>query len=315
MIRKASHAGGIFGFISQFGYLAVAALILFENVFPPIPSELILPLSGFLAPQTEMTLPGVIIAATVGSVVGAYFLYGIGRLLYQERLEGFFDTKPMRMLGFHSDDVAKAIGWFDRKGQITVLICRCGVIIAATVGSVVGAYFLYGIGRLLSQERLEGFFDTKPMRMLGFHSDDVAKAIGWFDRKGQITVLICRCIPVVRSLISIPAGTAKMNMVRFALYTLVGSLAWNAILCTLGFWAGGAWEQITAQAEWVSDVVKVVIIVVAVGVVAWWVKFRILSDVVKVVIIVVAVGVVAWWVKFRILPARAEQKRRGAEGK
>lgn len=111
-----------------------------------------------------------------------------------------------------------------------------GVIIAATVGSVVGAYFLYGIGRLLSQERLEGFFDTKPMRMLGFHSDDVAKAIGWFDRKGQITVLVCRCIPVVRSLISIPAGTAKMNMVRFAIYTLVGSLVWNAILCTLGFW-------------------------------------------------------------------------------
>ena len=197
-----------FLFISDFGYLAVAALILLENVFPPIPSELILPLSGFLATQTDMSLPGVILFATVGSVVGAYFLYGIGRLL--------------------------------------------------------------------SQERLEGFFDTKPMRMLGFKSDDVASAIGWFDRKGQITVLICRCIPVVRSLISIPAGTAKMNMVRFALYTLVGSLAWNAILCTLGFWAGGAWEQVTAQAEWVSDVVKVVIIVVAVAVIAWWVVKRII---------------------------------------
>ena len=164
------------------------------------------------------------------------------------------------------------------------------VIVAATVGSVVGAYILYGIGRLLSQERLEGFFDTKPMRMLGFHSDDVAKAIDWFDRKGQITVLICRCIPVVRSLISIPAGTAKMNMALFAVYTLVGSLVWNTILCTLGFWAGDAWEQITAQAEWFSSVVKIGIIVVA-------------------------VIVVAWWVKFRILPARAEQKRRDAEGK
>lgn len=196
-----------FQFISDFGYFAVAALILLENVFPPIPSEVILPLSGFLATQTDMSLGGVI--------------------------------------GF------------------------------ATVGSVVGAYFLYGIGRLLSQERLEGFFDTKPMRMLGFKSDDVSKAIGWFDRKGQITVLICRCIPVVRSLISIPAGTAKMNMVRFALYTLVGSLAWNAILCTLGFWAGGAWEQVTAQAEWVSGVVKVVIIVVALAVIAWWVVKRI----------------------------------------
>ncbi len=104
-----------FAFISQFRYLEVAQLILFENVFPPIPSELILPLSGYLATQTEMTRPGVIIAATVGSVVGAYFLYGIGRLLSPERLEGFFDTKPLRMLGFHSDDVAKAIGWYDRK--------------------------------------------------------------------------------------------------------------------------------------------------------------------------------------------------------
>lgn len=211
-----------FGFISQFGYVAVSALIFLENIFPPIPSELILPLSGFLVTKTSMTLPLVIVAATVGSVVGAYILYGIGRLL--------------------------------------------------------------------SQERLEGFFDTKPMRMLGFHSDDVAKAIDWFDRKGQITVLICRCIPVLRSLISIPAGTAKMNMALFAVYTLVGSLVWNTILCTLGFWAGDAWEQITAQAEWFSSVVKIGIIVVA-------------------------VIVVAWWVKFRILPARAEQKRRDAEGK
>lgn len=211
-----------FGFISQFGYFAVAGLILFENIFPPIPSELILPLSGFLVSKTSMTLPLVIAAATFGSVVGAYILYGIGRLL--------------------------------------------------------------------SQERLEVFFDTKLMRMLGFHSDDVAKAIGWFDRKGQITVLVCRCVPVVRSLISIPAGTAKMNMVRFALYTLVGSLAWNTVLCTLGFWAGDAWEVITAQAEWVSTAVKVAIVVIG-------------------------LIVVAWWVKFRIIPAREEQKRRDAEGK
>ncbi|MDO4436435.1 MAG: DedA family protein [Coriobacteriaceae bacterium] len=211
-----------FDFISQFGYLAVSALILFENIFPPIPSELILPLSGFLVTKTDMTLPLVIAAATAGSVIGAYILYGIGRLL--------------------------------------------------------------------SQERLEGFFDTKPMRMLGFHSDDVAKAIGWFDRKGQVTVLICRCVPVVRSLISVPAGTAKMNMVKFALYTLVGSLVWNTILCTLGFWAGDAWETITAQAEWVSSAVKIVLVLAV-------------------------VAVAAWWVKFRIVPAREEQKRRDAEGK
>lgn len=197
-----------FSFISQFGYLAVFGLIFFENVFPPIPSELILPLSGFLVIQTSMELPLVIVSATIGSVVGAFVLYGIGRLL--------------------------------------------------------------------SQDRLESFFDTKPMRLLGFHSGDVAKAIGWFDRRGQITVLLCRCIPVVRSLISIPAGTAKMNVVRFTLYTLIGSAVWNTVLCSLGYAAGGAWETVTAQVEGFSDIVKVVIIVIAVIVIAFWIVKRII---------------------------------------
>lgn len=194
-----------YDFISQFGYLAVAGLILFENVFPPIPSELILPLSGFFTTTTEMTLPGVIVAATTGSVLGAFILYGIGRLL--------------------------------------------------------------------SRERLTRFFETRAMRLLGFKSTDVASAIDWFDRKGQATVLICRCIPVVRSLISIPAGTAKMSLVRFTLYTFIGSAVWNTVLCSLGAAAGSAWATVSEQAEWVSDIVKYVIIaLVAVVAVVWIVK-------------------------------------------
>lgn len=196
-----------FDFINQFGYLAVAGLILFENIFPPIPSELILPLSGFFTTTTDMTLP------------------------------------------------------------ITI--------VAATVGSVVGAFFLYGIGRLLSRERLMRFFATRPMRLLGFKPDDVASAVDWFDRKGQITVLICRCVPIVRSLISIPAGTAKMNPARFALYTLVGSAVWNTVLVSLGAAAGSAWATVSAQAEWVSDVVKYVIYAIIAIVVIFWVVKRI----------------------------------------
>ena len=117
------------------------------------------------------------------------------------------------------------------------------------------------------------------MRLLGFHSGDVSKAIGWFDRRGQITVLLCRCIPVVRSLISIPAGTAKMNLARFSLYTLIGSAVWNTVLCSLGYAAGGAWETVTAQVEGFSDIVKVVLIVIAVIVVAFWVVKRVLPAV------------------------------------
>ena len=197
--------------ISQFGYIGVWFLIFFENVFPPIPSELILPLSGFFTTTTELTLPGVIIYATIGSVTGAYMLYGVGRIL--------------------------------------------------------------------SRERLMTFFGTRPMRLLGFKPDDIASAVDWFDRKGQATVLICRCVPIVRSLISIPAGTAKMSVVRFSLYTLLGSAVWNTILCSLGAAAGSAWETVTAQAEWVSDVVKYVIIALVAVAVVWWVVKRILPAV------------------------------------
>ena len=199
-----------FNIINQFGYFAVGALIFIENIFPPIPSELILPLSGFFTTTTDMVLPLVILSATVGSVTGAFILYGIGYVLNRERLMRFFNTRPMRLLGFK---------------------------------------------------------DT-----------DISSAIDWFDRKGQASVLICRCIPVVRSLISIPAGVARMNIVKFSLFTLVGSAVWNTILCSLGAAAGSAWETVTEQAEWVSDVVKIVIIVIVAVVAIWWIAKRIIPN-------------------------------------
>ncbi len=199
-----------FSFIDQFGYVAVGALIFIENVFPPIPSEVILPLSGFFTTSTDMMLPVVIVSATMGSVLGAFILYGIG--------------------------------W------------------------------------LLSRERLMRFFDTRPMRLLGFKGDDIASAVDWFDRKGQITVLICRCIPVVRSLISIPAGTARMSLAKFTLFTLVGSAVWNTVLCSLGAAAGSAWSTVSEQAEWISDLVKYVIIAIVIVVAIIWVVKRIIPN-------------------------------------
>ena len=193
--------------MGEYGNLAVFLLILVENLFPPIPSEVILTFGGVMTVCTDMTPVGVILFSTAGSLAGAVILYSVGRFL--------------------PDEVFRKL--------------LCGQ-----------------IGHLLH-----------------FRLEDVDLAKGWFRERGRSAVFLCRLIPIVRSLISIPAGTAKMNMVRFALYTLVGSLAWNAILCTLGFWAGGAWEQVTAQAEWVSDVVKVVIVVVALAVIAWWVVKRI----------------------------------------
>ena len=91
-------------------------------------------------------------------------------------------------------------------------------------------------------------------------------------------MLICRFVPIVRSLISIPAGVARMNMVKFAIYTLVGSAVWNTVLCSLGAAAGSAWETVTEQAEWVSDVVKYVIIAIVAVVAIFWIVKRIVPN-------------------------------------
>lgn len=194
-------------FINAYGYFAVCALIVLETVIPPIPCEVILPLAGSLCLATSMQLPGVIATATVGSLIGA--------------------------LAF------------------------------------------YGVGRLFSQERLETLFGTRLFRLLGFKVNDVSRAIGWFQRRGQITVLFCRCIPVVRSLISLPAGIARMNLGRFALYTLIGSTVWNTALCTLGFFAGSAWQSVSTSVDDASSIVKMAIIAIAVVICALWFAKRI----------------------------------------
>ena len=189
-------------FIDQFGYLAVASLIFLETVFPPIPSEVILPMAGFLTASTGMVLPGVIVAATGGALAGAFVFYGVGRALSRKRL--------MRLC------------------------------------------------------------ETRPLHLLGFRASDVERVVGWFERRGQITVLVCRCIPGIRSLISIPAGTARMGLPRFAVYTLVGSAAWNTLLCGLGAAAGSAWQQVSDQVAWVSDLVTYGLAVVLIVAAIWW---------------------------------------------
>lgn len=193
-------------FINQFGYLAVTALIFLECVFPPIPSEVVLPLAGFTTTISSLTLPGVIAAATVGSFSGACVFYAVGRLL--------------------------------------------------------------------SPERLKALFSKRFMRVLGFRLSDITRIVDWFNRKGQISVLICRCIPGIRSIISIPAGTAKMNLARFSVYTFIGSLAWNTLLCSLGAFAGNAWTQVSDGAQAFSDTVIMILLVICLVVAAWWVVKR-----------------------------------------
>ena len=182
----------IINIMNQYGYLGIAFLIAIENIFPPIPSEIILTFGGFITLSTNLTIFGVIITSTIGSVIGATCLYLIGRLLTKERLYKVVEGR---------------------------------------------------IGKLLR-----------------FKKEDIDKSEEWFLKKGNITVLLCRCIPIVRSLISIPAGMTKMRTSLFIIYTTIGTAIWNTILTYLGSIAGNAWGAVVEYINMFSKSILVLII-------------------------------------------------------
>ena len=182
----------IISMMNKFGYLGILLLIAIENIFPPIPSEVILGFGGFMTTYTNLNIFGVIIFATVGSIVGAIALYLIGRILNRERLSKIVKGK---------------------------------------------------IGKILFLKE-----------------EDIEKAYGWFDNKGFKTVFFCRFVPIVRSLISIPAGMSEMKMPKFLLYTTVGSLIWNSVLVIIGSLLGDNWEKLVVVMDEYSTIALILII-------------------------------------------------------
>ena len=149
-------------FIESFGYIAIILLIAVENIFPPIPSEVILTLGGFLVSGTKLTLIGVILASTLGSIIGAIILFSISRNLTLPRLEKLLETKLFKLLGFKKDDAQKAINWFDKHGIGAIFYGRCipvGIahvgwtkfLILTTLGSLVWNSVLVGLGHYMGK--------------------------------------------------------------------------------------------------------------------------------------------------------------------
>lgn len=180
--------------MNDYGYLGIGLLILIENLFPPIPSELILTFGGFMTNSTKMSVVGVIIISTIGSVLGAIILYYIGKILNKERLIKLVKSK-------------------------------------------------YG-------------------KLLRIKPKDIESADKWFDEKGNKTVFFCRFVPVIRSLISIPAGMSEMPMLKFIIYTLFGSLLWNTLLVCIGAFAGDKKDYILNIIDNASYVILVIIAIV-----------------------------------------------------
>jgi membrane protein DedA with SNARE-associated domain len=121
--REIGVASWIETIVQTTGVFGIALLMFLENVFPPIPSELIMPLAGYTAAKGEANIVLVILAGTAGSLAGALFWYGLGRLFDHERLKGFADRHG-RIITMTRADLTKADDWFDRYGQYAVLFGR-----------------------------------------------------------------------------------------------------------------------------------------------------------------------------------------------
>jgi len=186
----------IITFMENFGYLGTFLLILLENVFPPIPSEVILTFGGFMTTNTNMTIVGVVLSATLGSVSGAFILYKIGNIVNVTKLES--------------------------------IVKRWGHILRLKI-------------------------------------EDIQKTDTWFHRYGNKAVFFCRMVPIVRSLISIPAGMYKMELKTFLLYTTAGTLIWNIILVSAGAVLGEAWEKILIFMDMYSTIIYIILFVAVIA--------------------------------------------------
>jgi membrane protein DedA with SNARE-associated domain len=181
--------------IEQLGYLGVALLVVLENIFPPIPSEIVLPFAGFVAQQGSDSVVLMILAATVGSVIGALIMYWIAAIIGDERLHAF-----TRKFG----------------------------------------------------------------KWVQIREADLTRAEEWFDRHAMSAVLVGRCVPLIRSVVSIPAGFRRMKLIPYIAYTFLGSLVWNILLVGAGALLGENWERVGSYVgvfQWIVIALVAVVVV------------------------------------------------------
>ncbi|WP_182868788.1 DedA family protein [Rhodopirellula sp. JC639] len=180
--------------LDQFGVVGVGMMMLIENIFPPIPSEVVMPWAGYAVSQGDLSFFGAVAAGSVGSFLGALAWYLFAR-------------------------------WFGRD-------------------------------RLTNWVRRHGWWLT-------ISTSDIEQMEAWFARWGHWAVLLCRMIPGLRTLISVPAGFANMAIGKFCVYTAVGTVLWTALLAALGWWLADSYEQLVTPLSWVSTAVIA-------GMFAWW---------------------------------------------
>ncbi|MFI6133402.1 DedA family protein [Micromonospora sp. NPDC051141] len=187
----------------------------------------------------------------VASVIDAWGAVGVALLV---ALESIIPPIP-------SEIVLAMAGYLSAEGRFNVVV----IVLAATAGSLLGALVLYWLGAALGEDRLKRWLDHIPLVDL----EDLEKADRWFERHGRWAVLIGRVVPVVRSLVSIPAGANRMPLGEFILLTTLGSGVWNTLIVGAGFLLGSRWEDVDRYSQWFNYAIFAVF---GVMIVSWAVK-------------------------------------------
>jgi membrane protein DedA with SNARE-associated domain len=163
---------------------------------------------------------------------------------------------------FPSEVIMPFGGYLASQGHVSLT----GVILAGSAGNLAGGLIAYGLAARWGEPLLLG-----PGRWIGISRHHVETADRWFQRRGQVAVLVGRVVPVVRTYISFPAGLARVNLPRFAVLTFVGSIPWCAALAAGGWAIGANYDRISGPIEVVAIVIAVIVVA---GVVAWIVRGR-----------------------------------------
>jgi membrane protein DedA with SNARE-associated domain len=183
--------------MTSLGYLGIGLLMFLENLFPPIPSELIMPLAGFTVSRGEMQFFPAVLAGVIGTILGAFPWYYAGKFFGEERLK----------------DLADKYGkWITVSGR------------------------------------------------------DIDKANNWFTRYGGMAVFLCRLVPGVRTLISLPAGLNNMPLIPFIIYSTIGTTLWVSFLTGAGYLLGDNYDLVD---EYLGPVSKIVLLILVIGFGLW----------------------------------------------
>ena len=188
------------------GYPGLALVMFLENVFPPIPSEIVLPLAGTLTVSADPSTPP----------------------------------------------------------QFNMV----SVILWATLGSFAGAWIWYWVGYLISEDRVRKLLQ-KIGKFIMITEKDLDQALSWFNKYGEWCVFFGRMVPIIRTLISVPAGLSKMHWLKFSAFTIMGTMLWNLFLGFAGRILG---DNYTVIVDWIDRFKEIIIILCVLAVIIFYAR-------------------------------------------